>query len=70
MVGPNPLKIFKPKTHEWIGLRVHETKGRKKKAQPAKITRDFSDKNWAGIPRDCRELGVLGTCSRVRMRLR
>ena len=31
MVGPKPLKIFKPKTHEWIGLRAHETKGRKKK---------------------------------------
>ena len=31
MVGPNPLKIFKPKTHEWIGLRAYEMKGRKKK---------------------------------------
>jgi len=37
MVGPNPLKIFKPKTHEGIGLRAHEMKGRKEEAQPAKI---------------------------------
>ena len=37
MVGLNPLKRFKPKTHEGIGLRAHETKGRKKEAQPAKI---------------------------------
>ena len=35
MVGPNPLKRFKPKTHEGIGLRAHETKGRKEKVQPA-----------------------------------
>ena len=32
MVGLNPLKIFKPKTHEGIGLRAYETKGRKKEA--------------------------------------
>ena len=31
MVGPNPLKRFKPKTYEGIGLRAHETKGRRKK---------------------------------------
>ena len=37
MVDPNPLKRFKPKTHEGIGLRAHETKGRKEEAQPAKI---------------------------------
>lgn len=30
MVDPNPLKRFKPKTHEWIGLRAHEMKERKK----------------------------------------
>jgi len=34
MVGPNSLKRFKPKTHEWIGLRAHKTKGRKKKPNP------------------------------------
>ena len=37
MVDPNPLKRFKPKTHEGIGFRAHETKGRKEEAQPAKI---------------------------------
>ena len=30
-------KDLKPKIHEEIGLRTHKTKGRKKKAQPAKI---------------------------------
>ena len=34
MVGPNPLKRFKPTTHEGIGLRAHETKGRKKPNLP------------------------------------
>ena len=37
MLGPNPLKRFKPKTHEGIGFRAHETKGRKEEAQSAKI---------------------------------
>jgi len=37
MVDSNPLKRFKPKTHEGIGLRAHKTKGRKEEAQPAKI---------------------------------
>ena len=34
MASPKDLK---PKIHEKIGLRAHKTKGRKKKAQPAKI---------------------------------
>ena len=38
MVGPKSIKkLCKPKTHEGIGLRAYETKGRKEKAQPAKI---------------------------------
>ena len=47
MVGPNPLKIFKPKTHEWIGLRTHEMKGRKKRPSPSRIktTRESNGKN-------------------------
>ena len=34
MVGPNPLKRFKPNNHEWISLRTHEMKGRKKRPSP------------------------------------
>ena len=34
MVDPIPLKRFKPKTHEWIGLRAYEMKGRKKNPSP------------------------------------
>ena len=38
--------------------------------QDQKITRESSGKNWARIPRDCQELGVLRTCSKAKMRLR
>ena len=36
-------KDLKPKTREGIGLRAHETKGRKKKAQPPKIKRSIGN---------------------------
>ena len=32
--------------------------------------REFSGKNWAGIPKDCQGVKILGTCNTTRMRLR
>ena len=55
MVNPNPLKRFKPKTHEGIGLRAHEMKGRKEEAQPTKIRKS------KGSPVIRTEPGYLGT---------
>ena len=63
MVNPNPLKRFKPKTHEGIGLRAHKTKGRKDEDYPAKIRKS----KWIlvirigpGYPRTAKSSGSSG----------
>ena len=38
--------------------------------QGQKIARESNGKNWGGIPGDCQELGILGTCSKARVGLR
>ena len=73
MVGPNPLRVLRRnQTHEWVTLRTHENEGKKKSPnyQGQKITREPSGKNWAGIPGDCQELGILGTCSKATVGLK
>ena len=63
MEGPKLSKIFKPKTHEGIGLRAHEMKGRKEEAQPAKIRKSKGSPvirtglRYPGIARSSRSLG-------------
>ena len=38
--------------------------------QGQKIVGEPNGKNWAKIPRDCQEPGILGTCSKARVGLR
>ena len=63
MVGLNPLKGFKPKTHEGISLRAYETKGRKEKTQPANIRKSKrslvirTGLGYLGIARSSRSSG-------------
>ncbi|KAL0011839.1 hypothetical protein SO802_006947 [Lithocarpus litseifolius] len=66
MVSPNSLRVLRrnPQAHEWVNFRTHETKGRGK-SQPTKV-RKLLGKNWAGIPGDCQELGILGMCSKAK----
>ena len=68
MVGPNPLKIFKPKTHEGIGLGAHETKGRKEEAQPAKIRKSKGSpmiRIGPGYPEAARSSGSSGRAAKL-----
>lgn len=69
MVGPNPLKRFKPKTHERIGLKAHETKGRKEKTQPAKIRKSKRSpviRTRPGYPGTARSSGSSGHVAKLR----
>ena len=68
MVGLNPSKRFKPKTHEWIGLRTHETKERKKKAQLANIRKSLGSlvvRTGLGYPGTARSSGSSGRTTRL-----
>jgi len=56
MVSPSPLKKdLKPRTHERIGLRAYEMKGRKEKAQPVKI-RKSKGVQWEELGQDPQRL--------------
>ena len=60
MVG---LKDLKPKIHERVGFKAHETKGRKKKGLSLPRSEDqknFSRKNWARIPKTAKGPRSLG----------
>ena len=68
MVGPNQLKIFKPKTHEGLGLRANEMKGRKEEAQPAKIRKSKGSPviiTGSGYPGIARSSGSLGHVAKL-----
>ena len=49
---------------------LNEGKKKSPARQDQKIAKEPSGKNWAGIPGDCQELGILGTCSEARVGLR
>ena len=68
MVGLNPSKRFKPKTHEWIGLRTHETKERKKKAQLANIRKSLGSlvvRTGPGYLGTAKSSGTLGRAAKL-----
>jgi len=55
MAQVHQKKDLKPKTHKRTGLRAHETKGRKEKAQPVKI-RKSKKVQWEELGRDTQKL--------------
>ena len=65
MVGPNPLKRFKPKTHEGIGLRAYEMKGRKEKAQIRKSKGSPVVRIGLGYPEATRSSGSSGRAAKL-----
>ena len=48
----------------------NEGKKKSPTRQGQKITREPSGKNWAEIPGDCQELGILGMCSKAKVGLK
>ena len=55
MAQVHQKKDLKPKTHERIGLRAHETEGIKEKAQPIKI-RKSKEVQWEELGWDTQRL--------------
>ena len=73
MVDQNPLRVLRRNPNPRMGKpQKSQNKGKKKSParQGQKIAREPSNKNWNGIPGDCQELEILGTCSKVRVGLR
>ena len=69
IVGPKSIKKrCKPKTHEGIGLRAYEMKGRKEKAQPAKIKKSKGSplvRTGPRYPEATRSSGSLGRVAKL-----
>ena len=66
---PNSIKGFKeePKNHEWIGLRIHEMKGRRRKAQPVKVKKSLGSpvvRTGLGYLRTARSSGSSGRAAK------
>ena len=62
------LKDLKPKTHEGTGLRAHETKGGKKKAQPIQNQkqRESSERTGPGYLEAARGSGSSGHVTQLK----
>ena len=68
MVSPSPLKKdLKPRTHERIGLRAYETKGKKEKApcQDQKIKGSPVGRIGLGYPEVARGSGFSGRAAQL-----
>ena len=68
MVSPSPSKKdLKPRTHERIGLRAYETKGKKEKApcQDQKIKGNPVGRTGLGYPEAARGSGFSGRVAQL-----
>ena len=65
--GPNPLRVHKEGPKSMNRQVSNLMKQRKEKPTP---TLKAQEKNWAKIPRDSQELGILGACNKAKLGLR